>query len=158
VAVGHQHPMTNEPEKKSPRGTRARSMARKLAMQALYQWQLTGQSSADINLQFLASEDMEGADREYFTELLKGCVDQAEKINALLKPLVDRPLDQLDPVENAILMIGLYEFSNRIEVPYRVVINEGVDLTKRFGATDAHKYVNAVLDRAARELRAAERS
>ncbi|MFL6551055.1 MAG: transcription antitermination factor NusB [Povalibacter sp.] len=133
-------------------------MARKLAMQALYQWQLTGQSSADINLQFLASEDMEGADREYFTELLKGCVDQAEKINALLKPLVDRPLDQLDPVENAILMIGLYEFSNRIEVPYRVVINEGVDLTKRFGATDAHKYVNAVLDRAARELRAAERS
>ena len=71
--------MTQEPEKKSPRGTRARSMARKLAMQALYQWQLTGQSAADINLQFLASEDMDGADREYFTELLKGCVGQAEK-------------------------------------------------------------------------------
>jgi len=149
--------MTQEPEKKSPRGTRARSMARKLAMQALYQWQLTGQSAADINLQFLASEDMDGADREYFTELLKGCVGQAEKINATVKPFIDRPLDQLDPVETAILMIGMYELSNRIEIPFRVVINEGVDLTKRFGATDAHKYVNAVLDRAAREIRAAER-
>ena len=149
--------MTQEPVKKSPRGTRARSMARKLAMQALYQWQLTGQSAADINLQFLASEDMDGADREYFTELLKGCVGQAEKINATVKPFIDRPLDQLDPVETAILMIGMYELSNRTEIPFRVVINEGVDLTKRFGATDAHKYVNAVLDRAAREIRAAER-
>jgi N utilization substance protein B len=149
--------MTQEPEKKSPRGTRARSMARKLAMQALYQWQLTGQSAADINLQFHASEDMEGADREYFTELLKGCVGQAEKINATVKPFIDRPLDQLDPVETAILMIGIYELSDRAEIPFRVVINEGVDLTKRFGATDAHKYVNAVLDRAAREIRAAER-
>jgi transcription antitermination protein NusB len=149
--------MSQEPEKKSPRGTRARSMARKLAMQALYQWQLTGQSAADINLQFLASEDIEGADREYFTELVKGCVGQSEKINATVKPFIDRPLDQLDPVETAILMIGMYELINRIEIPFRVVINEGVDLTKRFGATDAHKYVNAVLDRAAREIRAEER-
>jgi transcription antitermination protein NusB len=149
--------MTQEPEKKSPRGTRARSMARKLAMQALYQWQLTGQSAADINLQFLASEDIEGADREYFTELVKGCVGQSEKINATIKPFIDRPLDQLDPVETAILMIGMYELTNRLEIPFRVVINEGVDLTKRFGATDAHKYVNAVLDRAAREIRASER-
>jgi N utilization substance protein B len=149
--------MTQEPEKKSPRGTRARSMARKLAMQALYQWQLTGQSAADINLQFLASEDIEGADREYFTELVKGCVGQSEKINATVKPFIDRPLDQLDPVETAILMIGMYELTNRLEIPFRVVINEGVDLTKRFGATDAHKYVNAVLDRAAREIRASER-
>jgi N utilization substance protein B len=149
--------MTQEPEKKSPRGTRARSMARKLAMQALYQWQLTGQSAADINLQFLASEDIEGADREYFTQLVKGCVGQSEKINATIKPFIDRPLDQLDPVETAILMIGMYELTNRLEIPFRVVINEGVDLTKRFGATDAHKYVNAVLDRAAREIRASER-
>lgn len=150
--------MTTEPEKKSPRGTRARSLARKLAMQALYQWQLTGQSAADINLQFLASEDIEGADREYFTELLKGAAGQSEQINKAITPFVDRPLDQLDPVETAILMIGMYELINRIDVPYRVVINEGVDLTKRFGATDAHKYVNAVLDRAAREIRAQERN
>ncbi len=127
-------------------------------MQALYQWQLTGQSAADINLQFLASEDIEGADLEYFTELLKGAVGQAQKINAAITPFVDRPIDQLDPVETAILMIGMYELMNRFDVPYRVVINEGVDLTKRFGATDAHKYVNAVLDRAAREIRAAERN
>lgn len=149
--------MTNLPEKKPARGTRARSVARKLAMQALYQWQLTGQSAADINLQFLASEDSASADREYFTELLKGCVAASERLGQALASFVDRPLEQLDPVETAILMIGMYELRERTEVPYRVVINEAVDLCKRFGATDAHKYVNAVLDRAAREIRAAER-
>lgn len=149
--------MTQASEKKSPRGTRARSVARKLAMQALYQWQLTGQSAADINLQFLAGEDIDGADREYFTELLKGCVGDKEKLDRAILPFVDRPLDQLDPVETSILMIGMFELLNRIEIPFRVVINEAVDLCKRFGATDAHKYVNAVLDRAAREIRKAER-
>ncbi len=154
-ALDH-HNMTSTPEKKRNRGTRARSVARKLAMQALYQWQLTGQSAADINLQFLADEESDGADKEYFTEVLKGCVAGSEKINSVLKPFVDRPLEQLDPVETAILMIGTYELLNRTEIPYRVVINEGVDLCKRFGATDAHKYVNAVLDRAAHDIRAAE--
>ncbi|HEU4485184.1 MAG TPA: transcription antitermination factor NusB [Povalibacter sp.] len=149
--------MTDAPPKKSARGTRARSVARKLAMQALYQWQLTGQSAADINLQFLNGDDIDGADREYFTELLKGCVADAQKINEAISPFIDRPLEQLDPVETAILMIGMFELENRIDVPYRVVINEGVDLCKRFGATEAHKYVNAVLDRAAREIRKAER-
>lgn len=150
--------MTDAPPKKSARGTRARSVARKLAMQALYQWQLTGQSAADINLQFLGSDDADGADREYFTELLKGCVADAQKINEAITPFIDRPLDQLDPVETAILMIGMFELQNRLDIPFRVVINEGVDLCKRFGATDAHKYVNAVLDRAAREIRKAERT
>ncbi|HEY5807340.1 MAG TPA: transcription antitermination factor NusB [Povalibacter sp.] len=149
--------MTKDSSKKPPRGTRARSVARKLAMQALYQWQLTGQSAADINLQFLGGEDADGADAEYFTALLKGCVADAEKINKALQPFADRPVEQLDPVETAILMIGIFELLNRLDVPYRVVINEGVDLCKRFGATDAHKYVNAVLDRAAREIRQAER-
>jgi N utilization substance protein B len=149
--------MTKASDKKPLRGTRARSVARKLAMQALYQWQLTGQSAADINLQFLGGEDADGADREYFTELLKGCVTEEAKINECMRPFVDRPLEQLDPVERAILMIGLFELLNRVDVPYRVVINEGVDLCKRFGATDAHKYVNAVLDRAAQEVRATER-
>jgi N utilization substance protein B len=149
--------MTDAPPKKSARGTRARSVARKLAMRALYQWQLTGQSAADINLQFLSSDDADGADREYFTELLKGCIGEAQKINEAIRPFIDRPLEQLDPVETGILMIGMFELENRIDVPYRVVINEGVDLCKRFGATEAHKYVNAVLDRAAREIRKAER-
>ena len=142
---------------KSARGTRARSVARKLCMQALYQWQMTRQSAAEIEQQFLESEDSAGVDAEYFSELLTGCIARHEAISATLAPFLDRPLAQLDPVETAILMIGIFELQQRLDVPYRVVINEAVDLCKRFGATDAHKYVNAVLDRAARELRTAER-
>ena len=142
---------------KQARGTRARSIARKLAMQALYQWQLTQQTATEIEKQFLESEDSAGVDREHFTELVRGCIGRYEELAAALKPFIDRPLDQLDPVETAILMIGMFELQQRVDIPYRVVINEAVDLTKRFGATDSHKYVNAVLDRAARELRTAER-
>lgn len=142
---------------KPARGTRARSIARKLAMQALYQWQLTQQSAGEIKQQFLESEESAGVDREHFEELVGKSIAQHEAIEAALTPFLDRPLDQLDPVETAILMIGMFELQQRIDIPYRVVINEAVDLCKRFGATDAHKYVNAVLDRAAREVRAAER-
>jgi len=148
---------TGKPAGKGARGTRARSIARKLAMQALYQWQLTQQSAAEINKQFLESEDSAGVDREHFDELLGKIIGQHGELETALAPFLDRPLDQLDPVETAILLIGMYELRERVDVPYRVVINEAVDLCKRFGATDAHKYVNAVLDRAARELRAAER-
>ena len=143
--------------RKPLRGTRARSVARKLAMQALYQWQLTKQPLIEIKTQFLESEDSAGADREHFTELLTSGVKDADALAAALKPYIDRPLEQLDPVETAILMIGMHELQHRIDIPYRVVINEAIDLCKRFGATDAHKYVNAVLDRAAREMRKAER-
>lgn len=139
------------------RGTRGRSVARKLAMQALYQWQLTQQTASEIKQQFLESEDSAGVDPEYFTEVLTACIDEKDAIAEAVTPFLDRPLEQLDPVESAILMIGIYEFRSRLDVPYRVVINEAVDLCKRFGATDAHKYVNAVLDRAAKELRQAER-
>jgi transcription antitermination protein NusB len=142
---------------KQARGTRARSIARKLAMQALYQWQLTQQTAPEIKKQFLESEDSAGVDREHFEELVSGCIARHEELAAALKPFIDRPIEQLDPVETAILMIGMFELQQRVDIPYRVVINEAVDLCKRFGATDAHKYVNAVLDRAARELRAAER-
>jgi transcription antitermination protein NusB len=148
---------TGKPVGKGARGTRARSVARKLAMQALYQWQLTQQSAAEIRKQFLESEDSAGVDREHFEELVSKTIAQHDELEATLAPFIDRPLDQLDPVETAILLIGLYELRERVDIPYRVVINEAVDLCKRFGATDAHKYVNAVLDRAARELRAAER-
>jgi transcription antitermination protein NusB len=148
---------TGKPVGKGVRMTRARSIARKLAMQALYQWQLTQQSAAEIQQQFLESEDSAGVDREHFEELVGKSIVQHEQLEAALTPFLDRPLDQLDPVETAILMIGMYELQQRLDVPYRVVINEAVDLCKRFGATDAHKYVNAVLDRAARQLRAAER-
>lgn len=151
--------MTDEAPKEIARGTgsRARSLARKLAMQALYQWQLTQQSAAEIKQQYLESEDSAGVDEDHFVELVTQAIARHEEITSALKTFVDRPLEQLDPVEAAILMVGMYELQQRLDIPYRVVINEGVDLCKRFGATDAHKYINAVLDRAAREIRAAER-
>ncbi|HEY0681864.1 MAG TPA: transcription antitermination factor NusB [Steroidobacter sp.] len=151
--------MTDEAPKQIARGTgsRARSLARKLAMQALYQWQLTQQDAVEIKQQYLESEDSAGVDEDHFVELVTQTIARNEQITGALKPFVDRPLEQLDPVESAILMIGMYELQQRLDIPYRVVINEGVDLCKRFGATDAHKYINAVLDRAAREIRAAER-
>ena len=140
------------------RATRARSLARKLAMQALYQWQLTGQSAAELRNQYAEEEGWGDADAEYFRELLGGITEGAAGLDATLAGLIDRPVEQLDPVERAVLLIGLYELGHRLEVPWRVVINEGVELAKRFGATDGHKFVNAVLDRAARSLRAAERA
>lgn len=127
-------------------------------MQALYQWQLTRQSAEEIEQQFLESPDSAGADAEHFSELLRQSVANHQQTQQALGALLDRPLEQLDPVESAILLIGMHELQHRLDIPYRVVINECVDLCKRFGATDAHKYVNAVLDRAARESRAAERS
>ncbi|MET0658139.1 MAG: transcription antitermination factor NusB [Steroidobacteraceae bacterium] len=140
------------------RSSRARSQARKLAMQALYQWQLTQQSAEDIESQFVSDEEFGAADREYFHELIDQCITREQELDQSTSKYVDRPLDQLDPVERAILLIGMYELEHRLEIPYRVVINEAVELGKRFGATDAHKYLNAVLDRASKEKREAERN
>lgn len=137
---------------------RARSLSRKLAMQALYQWQLTGQGAAELRNQFAAEEGYGDADGEYFVDLLQGVTGAIEALDAELGALIDRPVAQLDPVERAVLLIGIHELAHRPDVPYRVVINEGVDLARRFGATDGHKFVNAVLDRAARKLRAAEQA
>lgn len=140
------------------RSARARSLSRKLAMQALYQWQMTGQSFAELRNQYAGEEGFADADATYFGELLEGVTESAAALDAQLGALIDRPVAQLDPVEHAVLLIGLFELTRRLDVPYRVVINEGVDLAKRFGATDGHKFVNAVLDRAARALRAAEQA
>lgn len=137
---------------------RARSLSRKLAMQALYQWQLTGQSAAELRNQFAGEDGYADADGEYFVELLLGVTGAIESLDAELGALIDRPVAQLDPVEHAVLLIGIHELAHRLDVPYRVVINEGVDLARRFGATDGHKFVNAVLDRAARKLRATEQA
>jgi len=127
-------------------------------MQALYQWQLTQQSEAEIRGQFEAGKELEGGDLEYFSELLRECSQQSQALDSSLGEFIDRPLEQLDPVEHAILLIGMYELASRVDIPYRVVINEGVELSKRFGATDGHRYVNAVLDKAARTKRAAEQT
>lgn len=136
--------------------SRARAVARKLALQAIYQWQLNQVPWQDLVNQFRDDDDMARASREYFEELVRGVIDSRPILDAELAPALDRDAAGLDPVERAILLIGAYEFLRRPDVPFRVVITEGVGLAKRFGATDGHKYVNAVLDRLARRLRAIE--
>lgn len=143
-------------QKAVPSNGRARSLARKLAMQALYQWQLTGLAPLEIHHQFTEGTELDRADREYFRELLVDLLAERQALDTLITTYADRDVAQLDPVEHAILFIGLYELRHRPDIPYRVVINESVKLCKRFGAEDGHKYVNAVLDRAARDLRASE--
>jgi N utilization substance protein B len=130
-----------------------RSVARKLALQALYRWQLNDGPWQDLVQEFGDAEDMPRADREYFRELVEGVWGARDALDTRLAEMMDRTPEQLDPVEHAALLIGLYELTSRPEVPYRVSINEAVGLTKRFGGTDGHKFVNAVLDRAARALR-----
>ena len=133
-----------------------RTVARKLALQALYRWQLNACPWQDLLQEFGEAEDMPRADREYFRALIEGVWCTRLELDARLASLADREPRLLDPIEHAILLIGLYELTARPEVPYRVAINEAVGLAKRFGATDGHKFVNAVLDRAARVLRPAE--
>ena len=130
-----------------------RSVARKLALQALYRWQLNEAPWQDLIQEFGDAEDMPRADREYFRELVEGVWRARETLDADLSSWTDRGPALLDPIEHAILLIGVYELRHRQDVPYRVAINEAVTLAKRFGATDGHKYVNAVLDRAARAIR-----
>lgn len=130
-----------------------RSVARKLALQALYRWQLNDCPWQDLIQEFGDAEDMPRADREYFRDLVEGVCRSREALDVDLSSWADRGPPLLDPIEHAILLIGVYELRHRQDVPYRVAINEGVTLAKRFGATDGHKYVNAVLDRAARALR-----
>jgi N utilization substance protein B len=133
--------------------TGTRSVARKLALQALYRWQLNAAPWQDLVHEFGEAEDMPRADAEYFRTLVEGVWHVREQLDARLSAWTDREPRLLDPIEHAILLIGVYELTSRPEVPYRVAINEAVGLAKRFGATDGHKFVNAVLDRAARELR-----
>ncbi len=133
-----------------------RRKARHYGMQALYQWHMAGASLTDIEAEFRADYDFSHVDLEYFQALLHGvpaCVDELE---ATLEPLLDRKLSDLDPIERTLLRMGTYELAHRPDVPYKVVINEAVALTKKFGATDGHKYINGVLDKVARELRKVE--
>lgn len=127
-------------------------------MQALYQWQLTQQSADDLLTQYIGTEELSGADVEYFSELIRECTARQVMLDAVIAEFADRPTNQLDLVEHAILFIGVYELCERLDVPYRVVINEAVDLTKRFGATDGHRYINALLDKVARGKREAEKN
>ncbi len=131
----------------------AKSLARKLAMQALYRLQMNDAPWQDLITEFATEEGMDKADDGYFRELIEGIVGARAALDSDLTGWMDRSPALLDPIEHAVLFIGVYELKSRPEIPYRVVINEGVSLAKRFGATDGHKFVNAVLDRAARTLR-----
>ena len=136
--------------------SRKRSRARHLAVQAVYQWQMAGQDVGDVVGQFLASQDGAKFEVDYFRDLVRGVATHLSALDDSLQPHVDRPIAQIDPVERAILRLGAFELAHRPEVPYRVVINEAVELAKVFGAEEGHKYVNGVLDKVARVLRAAE--
>jgi len=132
---------------------RARSRARRLAMQGLYQWQMTNQPVQDILAQQKDSDEYKTVDVEHYRLLLKSAVADRERLDALVEPALDRPSDQLDPIERAVLWCALIEFEKCIDVPFRVVINEAVEMTKRFGGTDGYRFVNGVLDKLAPQLR-----
>ena len=146
--------MQDAPKQKKKRLNPAlRRKARQMAMQALYQWELSSASLVGIEREFCEDNDMTKVDVDYFSELLHQVPVMKTELDDLLKPLLDREMGELTPVELTILRLSGYELLKRHDVPYRVIINEGVELAKTFGATDGHKYVNVILDRLAREVR-----
>jgi len=133
-----------------------RSNARQFALQALYQWQVTRESPAEIERQFFEDQDTREIEPTLFHELLQGVPAHLAELDLSLAPLLDRAVESVDPVERAILRLGAFELLHSPGIPYRVVIDEAVDLAKLFGAEQGHRYVNGVLDRLARRVRAAE--
>jgi len=134
----------------------ARTMARRCAVQALYQWQVTGQNIDEIYQQFLVERNMAKIDTEMFKELLSGVAKQLDSLDEKIQPHIDRDIAEVDPVERAVLRMGAYELMYRPEVPYRVVINEALEAVKTFGAEQGHRYVNGVLDKLAQDVRELE--
>ena len=134
----------------------ARRKARRFAMQALYQWHMAGADLANIEAQFRTDQDMSKVDNEYFHDILHGVPRELSALDQLIEPLLDRDKTELTPVEQSILRLAAFELAHRIDVPYKVVINEAVELAKEFGATDGHKYVNGVVDKLATSVRTVE--
>lgn len=133
-----------------------RRKARHFGLQALYQWTLSGADLADIEAEFRVDNDFRHTDGDYFSAVLKGVTSDVDALEALFAPALDRALDDLDPIERNLLRLGTFELRDRIDVPYKVVINEAVSLAKKFGATESHRYINGVLDKVARDLRTIE--
>ena len=133
-----------------------RTRARRRAMQALYAWQMSGGTPQQVIAQFAHEQAHEIADLEYFEDLVRGVMAHQSDLDEGLAPHLDRKVDEVDPVERAVLRIAAYEFRHRIDVPYRVVINEAIETVKRFGAEHGHTYVNGVLDKLAAEWRGVE--
>ena len=159
---GYQRPIPKphggKPMRRPQGGMSGRRRSRELALQGLYQWLLSGDDAGAIEAHVLDQDDAgaDKADKPHFDALLHGCIAEASALDAVLARHVDRKTTELSPVEHAVLMIGTYELSHFVDIPYRVVINEAVELAKSFGGTDGHKYVNGVLDKAAKDLRPRE--
>jgi transcription antitermination protein NusB len=134
----------------------ARSRARRRALQAVYAWPMSGSNMRDVIAQFAHEQAHEVADLEYFEDLVRGVDKHCEELDTALAPFLDRDVEQVDPIERAVLRIAAYELRERRDVPYRVVINEAIETVKRFGAEHGHTYVNGVLDHAAAEWRSVE--
>lgn len=135
-----------------------RHSARRLAMQAVYSWQLAGQSLPELLGHFRQDIDYPKADPEYFEELVTEVLEKAAELDELLSPYLSREIDQIDPVERAVLRLATFELRSRMDIPYRVVLDEAIGLARKFGATDGHKFVNAVLDKLVKNLRSMELS
>lgn len=133
----------------------ARRKARRLAIQAVYSWQLSENSVTDIEAEFLTDNDVSKVDVDYFQDLFKGVAKQVSSLDEALTPFTDRPFAELDQIERAILRVSAYELKYRLDVPYKVVMNEAIELAKAFGADDSHRFVNGVLDKAVDTLRTA---
>ncbi|HWU99431.1 MAG TPA: transcription antitermination factor NusB [Oxalicibacterium sp.] len=149
--------MNTKTEHANPNKNRTpRHRAREFALQGLYQWLLNNEDVRAIATNIRQAHGFDKADAEHFDALLYGTVKQANELRAGLSPLIDREISQLSPVEHAALLIGAFELKNHVEIPYKVVINEAVELTKSFGGIDGHKYVNGVLDKFAADARETE--
>ena len=135
---------------------RKRHRARRLALQALYQWQVTGDDLSEISAQFVAENDSDKYDAAYFQDLFHGVPAHLDELDSELQPLIDRDIERVDLVERAALRLGVYELLHLPEVPFRVVINESVELAKIFGADKGHRYVNGVLDKVSKKVRSVE--
>jgi transcription antitermination protein NusB len=144
----------NKTKKPAPRS--ARRQSRQVALQGLYQWLLSGEDAGAIDAHLREQGNYGGCDQKHLDLLLHGCIREAAALDGLLAAHVDRPTKELSPIEHGALLIGAFELQQCLDVPYRVVINEAVELAKGFGGTDGHKYVNGVLDRLAAQLRRTE--
>lgn len=147
---------TEQPQESKAPPRSARRRAREFVLQGLYQWRVGGADEAAIAAQIPEMEDFAKADRDFFAATLHRVIGQQERLTALVTAHIDRAFRELSPIEACVLLMGTCELVNNPETPYRVIINEAIELTKAFGGTDGHKYVNGVLDKVAAEVRPAE--
>lgn len=144
------------PESVEPVRKPSRQKARRFALQAIYQWQIAQTPRGDLLAQYRAEPEMIRCDSAYFAELVEGVLSHEPDLENLFEQALDRPVNQLDPIERAVLLLGAYELQNHPEIPYRVIINEAVELAKRYGAAESHRYINGVMDRMAQRIREIE--